>query len=341
MVAELTRMQRLAGARSVVVGPAGGERWLEERLGESGVELRYASMVDVPPVRCVRGLIQLIREIGVDLLHSHEFNAGVYGAIVAQRLRVPHVCTMHGSRYYAERLRRRMLLAAAAWTGTRFVAVSATLADHLRRDLRISHGRVTVVANGVAIANAQPSPIRAQLGLAENARVLLAVGNLYAVKGHDFLIRALATILREYPDVHVAIAGRGIEETALRTRAQTLGIDNHVHLLGLRDDVPGLLRAADIFVLPSISEGLPLALLEAMGAGVPVVASGVGEIPVVLQDDTGILVHPGSTEDVANAVLRLLSRPDEAAEMARRARERVERSYSLEHMHERYVEVYA
>src|SRR5205807_4507369 len=116
------------------------------------------------------------------------------------------------------------------------------------------------------------------------------------------------SLLTSHPDVHLAIAGRGDLADALSARARELGVAGRLHLLGLRSDVADVLAAADLFVLPSLSEGLPLALLEAMFAGLPIVASRVGEIPTALVDgECGVLVPPGDPAALAAAQARLLS----------------------------------
>jgi glycosyltransferase involved in cell wall biosynthesis len=162
------------------------------------------------------------------------------------------------------------------------VPVSDALARHVSRDLRLGPSTLCTIPNGIPPVPEVAPRLRAELGLPAGARLAVAVGNLYPVKGHTHLLRAMA-MLPAAPEVHLAIAGRGPEEEALRVRAKALAIGHRVHFLGLRDDIGNLLWSADVFVLPSLSEALPLALLEAMRASRPIVASAVGEIPAVLE----------------------------------------------------------
>jgi glycosyltransferase involved in cell wall biosynthesis len=176
-----------------------------------------------------------------------------------------------------------------------------------------------------------------ELGIPEERRLVLAVGNLYPVKDHATLLRAGAGL----EGVHVLIAGRGPELEGLASLARALGAASRVHLLGLRSDVARLLAAADLLVHPSRAEGLPLAILEAMAAALPVVASRVGGIPeAVVDGETGQLVRPCDPDVLRDAIRSVLHDPDRAALFGRAGRARVERHFSLEAMTGRYRALY-
>jgi glycosyltransferase involved in cell wall biosynthesis len=151
----------------------------------------------------------------------------------------------------------------------------------------------------------------------------------------------MARVADRYPTLHLAICGRGELEGALASRARDHGLDGRVHLLGLRSDIAAILRAADIFALPSRSEGLPLALIEAMFAGCPIVASDVGEVGVALaHGEAGILVEPGNAAALAAALDRLLRDPRQAKDLGDSAAHRALAEYDLSLMVRRYVGVY-
>ena len=182
---------------------------------------------------------------------------------------------------------------------------------------------------------------RAQLTRDYTDRLLVAVGNLYPVKGHRHLIDAVALLAARHPALHVAIAGRGALEGDLRAAARDRGLADRVHLIGLRSDVPAVLAAADVFVLPSLSEGLPLALLEAMFAGRPIVASAVGEVSAALAHGVaGVLVPPGDPQALAAALDGVLSDPQRAGELGRAAVRRAAAEYDISRMVRRYVDLY-
>jgi len=265
----------------------------------------------------------------------------VYGSVAAWRAGIPHVITMHGGSYYAARLRRRLALRAAIGLSRRTVTVSNVLAGRLARDLWLPRSRITVLPNGVRGVPRVGSTLREELRLEGADRLLVSVGNLYPVKGHRDLIDALALLGRRHPTLHLAIAGRGELAEDLAGRARRLGVDDRVHLLGLRSDVAAVLGAADVFVLPSRSEGLPLALLEAMFAARPIVATDVGEVAVALDHgQAGVLVEPGRPEALAAALHGLLRDPGRARELGERAARRAAAEYDVSLMVRRYAAAY-
>jgi len=341
VVAALATAMQGAGAENIVFLPAEGEGWLGRQLEGSGVAIEYFRIERPVSVSCARSLTQAFRRLRIDLAHSHEFSMAIYGGWAARRAGIPHVITMHGSRYYADRLRRRLALAAAIALSERTVAVSMPLARQMSRDLWIPRSRLVTIPNGVRYEAAERSTLRKDLRLGPADRLLVAVGNLYPVKGHEHLVDALALLADRHPHLHLAISGRGELEHALTSRARSRRLEGRVHLLGLRSDIPAILAAADIFVLPSLSEGLPLALLEAMFAGCPIVASDVGEVGVALgRGDAGMLVKSGDSAALAAAIDLLLHDPQGARDLGRRAASRALAEYDVSHMTRRYVSVY-
>ncbi len=341
VLVDLATQLQAEGCYSLVIVPARGEGWVGREAEAAGLPTEHFELDSGVSLRYARSLTSIFRRHGITLVHSHEFELTVYSAWAARRTGIGHVATMHGSRYYADRLRRRLALRAAWTLGGRLVAVSSSLADHLSRDLWIPRRRVVTIPNGVRWSPSPGPSLRDELHLGSADRLILTVGNLYPVKGHRFLIDALARIGERHPAVHVAIAGRGELETHLRMQAQALGVGHRLHLLGLRADIAALLAAADVFALPSLSEGLPLALLEAMFAGRPVVASDVGEVRAALNDgEAGLLVEPGNVEQLAGTLDWLLSHPADASRLGDAAARRAAAEYDIKRMVARYAEVY-
>jgi glycosyltransferase involved in cell wall biosynthesis len=341
VVVEMATALQAAGTQNVVFLPARGEGWLGEQLRGSGVAVEHFHLSRPFSPECARDLIRKLASHRVDVAHSHEFSLAVYGAWAACRVGIPHVITMHGGRYYSERLRRRLALRGAVTMSDRTIAVSRELACTMSRLLWLPAERIRVIPNGVRQATAERVTLRDELALQPGDQLLLALGNLYPVKGHRHLVAALAALAARHPALHVAIGGRGDLASALLTQAETQGVSHRLHLLGLRNDVPALLEATDIFVLPSLAEGLPLVLLEAMFAGKPIVASNVGEVSIALAGgDAGVLVPPGDEQALAQAIDSLLQDPRRARTLGARARDRANAHYDVERMVSRYVKVY-
>jgi glycosyltransferase involved in cell wall biosynthesis len=186
-------------------------------------------------------------------------------------------------------------------------------------------------------------PARAALDIEPWEHVFLAVGNLYPVKGHRVLIEACALLLAmpELPPWRLLVAGRGSEAEMLRNMIASSGLGDRVSLLGLRNDIGDLLAAADGWVMPSLSEGLPLALLEAMFSQKAVIATAVGGIPsLVRPDESGWLVEPGNPKALAEAMQQQLNDKVRAERYANRARLVVEQGYGQDTMVDRYLGIY-
>jgi len=341
MVANLASELQAAGCESLVVLPADGEGWLARQLEGTGVAVELFPKDRRVSGDFVRWLAATFQRYRISVAHSHEFFMASYGAWAAWRTGVKHVITMHGGRYYAERLRRRLALRAAFTLGGRVVAVSHALAQRLSADLWIRGSGILTIPNGVPYVRGRRPAVRDELALSATDRLLVAVGNLYAVKGHRYLIEAVGLLRDRQLQVHLAIAGRGELAGVLTAQARALGVGDRVHLLGLRSDVPDLLAAADIFVLPSLSEGLPLVLLEAMFAGCPVVACDVGDVRLALAGgQAGVLVEPGNSGALAAAIVRLVGNPAVARELGAHAAQRAAAEYGISQMLARYAATY-
>ena len=341
MLASLATELQAAGSDNVVIAPAEGEGWLARELHGTGVQVELFHFDRPFSPAFARRLEKTLRRHRVGLAHSHEFTMAVYGAWAARRARIPHLFTMHGSRYYAERLRRRIALRVAAMVSDSVVTVSHILARQLRRDLWLRTSRVVTIPNGVRQMPVAQSSLREELHLTAADELVVAVGNLYPVKGHRYLLEAFALLASRFPQLHVAIAGRGDLADPLLAEAHRLQVAERFHLLGLRSDIGNVLAASDVFVLPSLSEGVPLALLEAMLAGKPIVATAVGEVPTVLEGGhAGLVVHPGDAAVLADALAGLLSDPSQARRLGAAAVARASEAYTLNSMVDRYAALY-
>lgn len=315
--------------------------WLQQRFHEAGFEAEPCSVTRALDPAALRRLKAIMAGHRIELVHSHEFTMGVYGRVASWMAGRPHVITMHGGTGFAGRARRRRALGWALRRSEARVAVSDTTADFLAEACGLERETIDIIPNGVDVPAGDRARVRSELGLPDDELLVLAVGNLYPVKGHRTLVGAVARLTDLPLRWSVAIAGRGDEEAGLRDLIASRGLGDRVRLLGLRTDVPDLLAAADVFVMPSLSEGLPLALLEAMSAGVPVVASAVGGIPTVIREgETGMLVPPSDADALAGALGRVLTDRALRTRIASAAGAEIPRRFGVEPMVDAYLAVY-
>jgi glycosyltransferase involved in cell wall biosynthesis len=270
----------------------------------------------------------------VDIIHVNSYVPGNYARLAGALMQTPIIIDhWHGFTRFTKK--RRLICRLLGRVTDLSIAVSQGVKDYLVEQVGLDPAGVRVVPNGVdmaAIDAARPGPaVRQELGLPEDVPVIGLVGRLdHWGKGHKELFTAMANLKDRYP-CHALIVGGGRREAEMRELAADLGLAGQAHFLGQRQDVPDLLKAMDIFVLPSYSEGLSLALLEAMAAGLPVIATAVGGTPEVVTDGvTGLLVPPRDPEALAGALERLLADPAGARALGNKAREHVRERYSLD-----------
>jgi glycosyltransferase involved in cell wall biosynthesis len=289
-------------------------------------------------------LCWVIYRHSVDAIHVNSYVPGNYTRLAAALMQVPIVID-HWHGFTRFNRKRRLICRALARFTDLSLAVSQGVKDYLVKEIGLDPDKVRVVSNGVNIAaidTARPSPeVRRELGLSEGAQVIGLVGRLdHWGKGHNELFTAMASLKDRYP-VHALIVGGGRREAEVKQMVAGLGLAGQVHFLGSRRDVPDLLQAMDIFVLPSYSEGVSLALLEAMAAGLPVIATAVGGNPEVVTDGaTGLLIPPRDAAALAQALEQFLSDPSLAKEMGENARRHVETDYSLERLGREINKIY-
>jgi len=332
----VTRMDRKR-FEPVVATTANGP--LVRRLQESGVRVVAVNMMrgrlDPRPVLGLRRL--LVRE-SFDLVHLHGTRAGFFGtlalALMSRRPRV--IYTVHG--LSCSRAASAMVKGLFA-RAERFIAHRAhrviSVSEHDRQS-GVEAGllppdRTTSIPNGIALAPAVQShrPLRQADGRAE----ILIVGRLVPQKGIPVLLEAASMVLQSHPLSRFTLAGDGPLHAELEAEAERLGISEQVRFLGTVPDTSELLARCDLFVLPSLWEGMPLSLLEAMAAGRPAVATAVsGSAELILDEETGLLVPAGDAMALAVAMARLLQNPHAAEAMGTRAKDRVRREFSLERM---------
>ena len=317
---------------------------LEPAFRERGVAVHRvakASPERFDPTLAFR-LAALFHRRRVDVVHLHNRLPLVYGSVAGRLARAVVVHTRHGPRPSTPRL--RLLLRGAGKLLHAYVTVSPEIGEVARRE-GCDPSKLSVIENGVDMARFDVGPgdreaARAALGIPAGAWVVGSVGRFAPEKDYPTLVRAMAPLLG--PAARLVIVGDGDEMGAVRAEVDARGVGAFVMLPGARDDVPRYLAALDAFVLCSRMEGMPLGVLEAMAAGLPVVATAVGGLPRLIDDaQTGYLVAPGDEEALRGRLGALRDNPEAGRAVGARARAQARAHYSRETMVRRYLDLYA
>jgi L-malate glycosyltransferase len=318
------------------------EGQLASELRRLGIDVTVVDEGRHNAVHLLVFLARFLRDNRIDLVHTHRYKDSVLGTIAAKLAGVPFVVrTVHGLREpmsgwqhlkfrVYETVDRVTLLSLADLV----IAVSKQMEETLRRS-GYRPTMLTHIHNGIDLhsvaAGRAPREIRRELAIPEDALLFGTVGRLSPVKDHAAFLEAAAEIRRTRPDARFVIVGGGPLERELRRRAAQLGLEDVCLFTGPRIDAHNIMAAIDVFVLPSLSEGIPMAVLEAMALGRPVVATAVGGVPEVVQHGTtGLLVEPGNPLALAQACLELAGDPKLAAALGNRARQTVEARFTSE-----------
>ena len=300
-------------------------------LGYPVVSLGLRSIRDLP--RGVVRLVRLLRRDPVDLVHTHLYGANLVGRIAAAVVGIPVVSSLHCPDYDPAvfvdnatlspaklRILRWLDRASCRLAGPAFVAVSQYVKQSAERHLGIPRDRTTVIYNGIdmtmfsrdADTAARAMRLRAKLGLTGDAPIVLCVARLDPQKGLRYLIEALPAVVRECPRVAALFVGTGppAMQSSLESLAERLHVRSHVHFVGATSDVRSYLELCDLFVQPSLYEGMGIALVEAMAMERACVSSRASAIPEVVADGvSGSLVAPADAGALAIAITRLLKDP--------------------------------
>jgi glycosyltransferase involved in cell wall biosynthesis len=285
--------------------------------------------------RIIRQLCTLMKERNIHIVRTHKYSASLYGRIAAQLARVPVVITsVHGNYRKDLRFERKIANKMLSRVTDRIVAVSESIrADIIKYD-NIDPEKVLVIRNGVDTVLFSPplnaGDIREELGLKANETVIGFVGRLVPAKGLQHLIGAFEIVRKDIGKVKLLIIGGGQLLEPLKVMARDKGLSNDIMFLGERTDIPQLLGVIDIFVMPSIAEGLPNALLEAMAAARPVIVTCAGGMGEIIQDGVNGLVVPVGDEASLSRGLRKLAQDRSLAQaLGAAARQCIENKHSI------------
>lgn len=306
------------------------------------IDVRARRMTDPS---AIKRLVRAVRRERFDLLHAHDQDSIIIGGMLRMLTGTPLVVHRHVLAEPATALRQaaraRAVLATLRHVADRVVVVSGAVEQTLCA-AGVPNRRMTTVHNGLSLGAEHEArsreEVRQRLGWASDTPIIM-VAWLRPGKGHELLGDIMRRVHRQVPDARLALVGDGELAPDLRVQLSPLG--SHAEFLGARDDVPDLLRAADVMLLPSWSEALPTVILEAGAAGLPIVASDVGGTgEIVLDGLTGHLVAPGDIAGFAGRLVQLLQDREQARAIARRAERRVRSHFSVARQAEQTAVVY-
>lgn len=328
---------------SVVCLIRGGQ--LEQEIRNMGVPVVVLGRSGKYSLGLLWRLTRWLRRERADIVHTHLFTADAYGRVAAQFAGARGVyTTVHSTNIWKGRLHRTVdwLLARVS---TRVIAVSGIVAQVLRNHGRIPASRVVVIENGIDLlrfSGATGEGVRAEFDVPDAVPLIGLVGRLHPAKGHADLLCALAQLNTEGIKMRSLLVGSGELHDEIAADVERRGLRNQVTLTGQRADIPRLLAALDVLVMPSRWEGLPITLLEAMAMGKPVVATKVGGIPDVVTDgQEGLLVPAGDVESLTNALRRMVTDAGLRQRCGERARATLLARYDVRRTAQAYESLYA
>lgn len=323
--------------------------WLSKQLQNRGIKVEIIPSGSTFDIKLIRNLMNLIKKEKIDLVHSHLLDMNFYSSIVAKMTGVPHISTEHGDIHHTSKrmnIKTRIKAKAIARFSDRIVFVSRYTRDRFLSIANVPKKKIEIIYNGIDLKEYE-EPIdvqkkKADVGIKEGEFVVGNVSNLYPVKGQIYLLKAAMKVIKEIPNTKFLIIGRGELEGKLRREARDLGIESNVKFLGFREDVKELLKIMDIFVLSSLSEGLPLSLIEAMASKVPVVVTAVGGIPEVVDDGIdGLLVPSADADTLAEKLTNLLKNKRIADRLGFSGNQKIKDQFNLQFMLNKYQEIYS
>ncbi len=287
---------------------------------ERNIPWRSFKCTHLLDLRTIINIRKIIKRENIKIIHSHGYKSNFYGFTASLFLKINRVATVHNWIKTDAKLKFYSILDKLSLKQFHcIVAVSEDIKKEIIGS-GISEKKVVIIQNGINLEKysfqGELEEIRSELGINKNARVIGAVGRLAEEKGHAYLIEAATRVINSCPDVTLLIVGDGPLRAKLMEEARCQAIADHVIFAGIRKDIEKMLAIMDVFVMPSLVEAMPMALLEAMAACKSIVATTIGEIPQLISPHhTGLLVPPANSAALADAILYLLNNSKESKEL--------------------------
>ncbi|MDD5155236.1 MAG: glycosyltransferase family 4 protein [Candidatus Omnitrophica bacterium] len=316
------------------------DRFIREGISYIAIPINTKAEISPKILFSFFKLLGYIKEKDIQIIHANTRVTQVLACLLQKYSGRIYVYTCHG--FFKPKLSRRLF---PCW-GRLVIAISRQVSDHLRNDFKVGQAKIRIIHNGIdlerfaACGPEAKSAAKEKFGLS-GAKVIGIIARLSDVKGHVYLIRAMPEVLEKIPDARLLIVGEGREKAKLAALAAGLGITKSVFFLPSVADTAEALSAMDIFVMPSLKEGLGLSLMEAMSCGLPVIGSNVGGIKTLIRHgENGLLVEPADSDSLCAAMLELLQDRFKAEALGKEARVFIQSNFSQEKMLIETEEVY-
>lgn len=298
----------------------------------------------------VGNLASLIKTEGFHIVHTHGVRANLIGRLAAKKAGVTHIVTTVHSvlafdyNRWADRLINRLCELGTRSSTELFITVCDKLAVELAKE-GVPKEKIFTIHNGLELEKYDPDisgkPIRQEFGIADDRIVMGIIARLHPVKGHTYLLEALAQAVKKVPGLLLMIVGTGPDRAMLEQKCRELALDGNVVFTGFRRDIPEILASLDFLVLPSLSEGLSLTIMEGMAMKRPVLAAAVGGTPEIITHQVdGYLVPPADANALAAGILHLAGEPEKIRDMGLAARRTIEDRFTSVLMADKTSEIY-
>lgn len=314
-----------------------------DKLREYGAEvISFPLTGHIHPIKDAVAIFKLVGILGqykASVLHCHGYKAGIVGRIAAILARCPCVCTFHNFLPPSTSIRKKKVATRVeeilSPTTKKFITVSEALAKEVVDEFGIPKEKVQVIYNGVELPNAKEYEIdiNKTWEISKESIVVGTVARLIPSKGINVLLDAIPLVIEKHPETIFMIVGDGPDTKKLIEKARHINYGKNIIFTGYSEYIWYYYDIFDIFVLPSLSEGLGIALIEAMMAGKPAIASNTGGIPEILMHEwNGYMVNPGDSQELAEAIIYFISHPTEIKEYAKRAKDDMAKKFHIETM---------
>jgi glycosyltransferase involved in cell wall biosynthesis len=314
---------------------------LGKKLGIDVVPVDVSGRFDLNAICAIRSVI---KERDISIVHSHDFKSNFYAVLASADLHLVRVATAHGST--RDSLKKNVYLMLDEWLMYRFfdkiIIVSYRLSPELERK-HLGKGKIAIIQNGLDLnlpvyQQEYDEPV---LPVRHDSFVFAVIGRLFPDKGHKYFLEAFSLARRKHPSITGLIIGDGPERAHIEKMILGMGLGDMVHLCGVRSDMNYVYRNIDCLVIPSLTEGLPYVLLEAMTNGIPVLATSVGDIPLLVRNQsTGYLVPPADSCALARSMVDVMEDPRGSEQMAWKGRQLVMEYYSADKMVKQTEDLY-